>query len=317
VSGAAIERLVRNTNVMLDAARNEGPAGYDRAAATLLGFTRSFRIAHLLHRTLRISAPLQREVSIRFETLLTRSLTLEVLGRFVPLRLGPLLGEAVAGQLAEVVAGRATATARALDALRLQYPDHAETLERRFLQQSGLRLLVSRYRDLFEEGLIGGELLHNLEHEGSARVLTAKLPPLDLGLQTEELIGSFSMFAGLDEPELKALARLFRSRLLVPDELVIRKGDRGRGMFFISSGAVEVVLPQERVRLGSGEFFGEMALLDQQPRNSDVISLGYGLVLELPAADFARFLASYPRARAEIERTAAARAQVIAQASAS
>ena len=124
----------------------------------------------------------------------------------------------MAQHLAEVVAGRADATARALDALRLQYPDHAETLERRFLQQSGLRLLVSRYRDLFDEGLIGGELFHNLEHEHSARLLTDKLPPLDLGLQTEELIGSFSMFAGLEAAELKALARLFRPRLLVPDE---------------------------------------------------------------------------------------------------
>jgi len=116
---------------------------------------------------------------------------------------------------------------------------------------------------------------------------------------------------------LKALARLFRPRLLVPDELVIRRGDRGRGMFFISSGAVEVVLPQERVRLGSGEFFGEMALLDQRPRNSDVISLGYGRALELPAADFERFIAKYPHARAEIELTAAARVQATAQTSAS
>jgi monovalent cation:H+ antiporter, CPA1 family len=317
VSGAAIERLVRNTNFMLDAARHEDTPGYHRAAAALLQFTRGFRIAHFLHRTLRLDAPLQREVSIRFETLLTRRLTLEVLGRFVPLRLAPLLGAPVAHRLVAVIANRAAAIARALDALRLQYPEHADTLERRFLQQSGLRLLVLRYRDLFDEGLIGGELLHNLEHEDSARLLTDKLPPLDLGLQTAELIGSFSMFAGLKEPELKALARLFRPRLLVPDELVIRKGDRGRGMFFISSGAVEVVLPHERVRLGSGDFFGEMALLDNRLRNSDVISLGYGRVLELPAGDFQRFLANYPRVRAEIERTAAARAQATAQAGAS
>ena len=53
VSGVAIERLVRNTNFMLDAARNEGAAGYDRTAAALLGFSRGFRVAHFLHRTLR------------------------------------------------------------------------------------------------------------------------------------------------------------------------------------------------------------------------------------------------------------------------
>jgi CPA1 family monovalent cation:H+ antiporter len=313
VSGAAIERLLHNTNFILDAARTEGRAGYDRAACELLGFTRGFRIAHFLHRTMDISGPLQREVSIRFETLLTRRLALEVLAQVARQRLRPVLGESVARTLTEVVAGRSEATARALDALRLQYPGHAELLETRFLQQSGLRLLISRYRDLFEEGLIGGELFDDLEHEHAGRLLSGKLPPLDLGLQTEELIRSLSLFAGLEPAELKALAPLLRPRLLVPDELIIRKGERGRGMFFISSGAVEVMLPSGRVRLGSGDFVGEMALLSGQPRNSDVISLGYGRVLELAAADFQRFLAKYPRAKAEIELTAQARTRADAR----
>ena len=317
VSGAAIERLLRNTNLILDAARTEGRAGYDRAACELLGFSRGFRVAHFLHRTMHIARPLQREVSIRFETLLTRRLALEVLARFTGMRLKPLLGTSVASTLREVVAGRAEATARALDALRLQYPEHAEILERRFLQQSGLQLLIRRYHDLFEEGLIGGELFDDLENEHAGQLLSGRLPPLDLGLQTEELIRSFSMFANLEEAELKALATLFRPRLLVPDEVIIRKGERGRGMFFISSGAVEVVLPNERVRLGSGEFFGEMALLSRGVRSADVVSLGYGRVLELAAADFRRFLDNYPRARAEIERTAAARTRSGARLSAS
>ena len=317
VSGAAIERLLHNTNIILDAARNEGREGYDRAACELLSFTRSFRVAHFLHRTLNISAPLQYEVSIRFETLLTRRLTLEVLARFTRHRLQPMLGEAVVRTLDEVVAGRSEATARALDALRLQYPGHADILESRFLEQSGLRLLISRYRDLYEEGLIGGEVFRDLEHEHAGQLLSGKLPPLDLGLQTDELIRSFPMFAGLEDVELKALATLLRPRLLVPDEIIIRKGERGRGMFFISSGAVEVVLPHERVRLGSGEFFGEMALLSHRSRNADVISLGYGRVLELPAPDFQRFLDKYPRARAEIETTAAARARAGARQTAS
>ena len=309
VSGAAIERLLHNTNFILDAARTEGPEGYDRAAATLLGFGRTFRLAHFLHRAMHIDGPLQREVSIRFEMLLTRRLALEGLALFASRQLRALLGQEIARRLGEVVAARADATARALAALRLQYPDHADALESRFLQQSGRQLLMSRYRDLFEEGLIGGELYHDLEREHSDRRLSGRLPPLDLGLQTEELIGSFEMFAGLEPAELKALVLLFRPRLLVPDEAIIKKGNRGRGMFFISSGAVEVVLPNERVRLGSGEFVGEMALLSRRRRQADVVSLGYGRVLELAAADFQRFLSNYPRAKAEIERIAKARTQ--------
>ena len=136
-----------------------------------------------------------------------------------------------------------------------------------------------------------------------------ELPPLDRGLRTEELLARFEMFAGLGAPELRALARLFRSRLLVPDENVIRKGERGNAMFLISSGAVEVVLPNQRVRLGSGDFFGEMALLSGRPRGADVIALGYCTVLVLSAGDFRRFLRNYPSARAEIDRIADERAR--------
>ena len=254
VSGAAIEQLLHNTNRILDAARSEGREGYDRIACQLLAFPRRFRVAHLLHRTLHIAGPLQREISIRFEVLLTRHLALEELAQFAGTRLEPMLGRPVVAVLHEIIALRAEAIVRALDALRLQYPEHARTLEARFLEQSGLQLLILRYRDLFEEGLIGGELFDDLEQEHARQLLSDRLPPLDLGLQTEQLIRSFPMFAGLDEIELKAVVRVLRPRLLVPDEIIIRKGERGRSMFFIESGAVEVVLPGQRVRSAAAIF---------------------------------------------------------------
>jgi monovalent cation:H+ antiporter, CPA1 family len=305
VSGAAIERLLRNTNLILDAARAEGRVGYNRAARELLEFPRAFRVANLLHRTLRLARPLQRQISIRFESLLIRRLALDELVRFVDSRLAALLGERVAELLGEVIAARSEATTRALDALRLQYPEYAESLEQRFLRQSGFRLSLSRFHDLYEEGLIGKEVFEDLEREHSAvRSLTDELPPLDLGLRAEDLLAQFEMFAGLGAAELRAIARIFRPRLLVPGEVVIRKGDRGNAMFLISSGAVEVVLPNGKVRLGSGDFFGEMALLSRRPRQADVVALGYCRVLVLSAADFRRFLRNYPQARAEINRIA-------------
>jgi monovalent cation:H+ antiporter, CPA1 family len=308
VSGAAIERLLRTTNRVLDAAEDEGLVGYNRAAGTLLDFSRGFRIANLLHRIIHLDRPLQRQISIRFETLLIRRLALDDLERFTRSRLQPLLGASVAELLGEVVSARAENTARVLDALGLQYPDHAAALERRFLQQSGRRLLISRYRDLYDEGLIGRELLDDLEREHTAgRLVSAELAPLDLGLRTEELIANVDMFAGLGAAERRALAPRFRPRLLVPDEVIIRKGDRGNAMFLISSGAVEVVLPKRKVRIGSGSFFGEMALLSGHPRQADVVALGYCRVLVLSAADFRRFLREYPGAKAEIDRVAEVR----------
>src|ERR1700719_2488521 len=143
VSGAAIERLLRNTNLILDSARAEGRVGYNRAARALLGFPRAFRGANFLHRRLNLARPLQRQISIRFETLLIRRLALEELARFIESRLHALLGERVAELLGEVIAARSEATTRALDALRLQYREYAEALEQRFLSESVFRLALA------------------------------------------------------------------------------------------------------------------------------------------------------------------------------
>jgi CPA1 family monovalent cation:H+ antiporter len=106
---------------------------------------------------------------------------------------------------------------------------------------------------------------------------------------------------------LERVCRLLRPRLAIPHERIIRKGERGDAVFFVSSGAVEVVLPVHRVRLGSGEFFGEMALLSGRPRQADVVALTYCQLLVLPRSDFEQFIAANPEARATINRVAEAR----------
>src|SRR6201998_1611800 len=107
-----------------------------------------------------------------------------------------------------MIATRSEATTRARDALRLQYPEYAEALEQRFLRQSGFRLALSRFHDLYDEGLIGKEVFEDLEREQAAvSSLRDELPPLDLGLRAEDLLAQFEMLAGLGVAELRALAR--------------------------------------------------------------------------------------------------------------
>ena len=122
------------------------------------------------------------------------------------------------------------------------------------------------------------------------------------------LIERLDILSGLDRSvSWRCVAQLLRSRFTVPNERIIRRGDRGDAVFFIASGAVEVRLPARRVRLGSGEFFGEMALLSGRPRRADVVSLTYCRLLVLRKSDFERFLAANPEAKAEINRIAEAR----------
>ena len=68
-----------------------------------------------------------------------------------------------------------------------------------------------------------------------------------------------------------------------------------------------MALPAGSVRLGSGEFFGEMALLSGQPRQADIKALTYCRLLILRKADFEQFMTANPEARETINRTAASR----------
>jgi monovalent cation:H+ antiporter, CPA1 family len=67
VSSTAIERLLRQTDLLLDAAKTDGAAGYARGAAGLLAYSSGFRFAHFLHRQFAIERLLQQAISVRFE----------------------------------------------------------------------------------------------------------------------------------------------------------------------------------------------------------------------------------------------------------
>jgi CPA1 family monovalent cation:H+ antiporter len=78
-------------------------------------------------------------------------------------------------------------------------------------------------------------------------------------------------------------------------------------MYFISSGAVEVAVGRTKVRLGRGDFVGELALLDDHRRRADVTALGYCQLLVLSADAFKRLVAMDPGIREAINRVGAER----------
>jgi CPA1 family monovalent cation:H+ antiporter len=214
----------------------------------------------------------------------------------------------VAEILGDIVEQRLDATAKALDALRVQYPAYAEALERRFLMQYAVRLEGDEYETLFEEGLIGQELHNDLRREVELRrTATARRPRLDLGLEVRELVWGFPLFSPLDAEQLAKISALLKPRFAVPGEVLIRSGERGNAMFFISSGAVEVAVGKRKIVLGRGDFVGELALLSNRLRRADVTALGYCHLLVLAAEDFRTVLATDAKIREHINRIAADR----------
>lgn len=117
------------------------------------------------------------------------------------------------------------------------------------------------------------------------------------GLQIRQLVDRFPIFADLDHQGWEDLLLLFRPRSAVPGERVIRAGDRADAAYFITAGAVVVAVGDQEIRLGPGEFFGEMALLSGQRRSADVTAIDYCRLLVLEQRDFRSFLSRYPQLR--------------------
>jgi len=306
-SPAAVQVLLQNADALAEGARDEGRVGYRRAAAQTLSFSTLFRFAYFLHRHLGILRPLADRLAERVELLLVTRLLMDRLLAFNDRRIGAIFGKRIAKITGEMIRLRRQAASFALDALRRQYPDYLATLEVRSLRQSALRQEMGRYKALFDEGLIPRELYEDLERRIARTRTTEARPRLDLGLDTRRLVERLDMLSGLEEHQLDRVAKLLRPRFTVPGERIVRAGDRADACYFIASGAAEVRQPDRTIGLGSGDFFGELALLTGRPRQADVVALSFCRLLTLRKADFEAFLAANPETKALITRIAKAR----------
>lgn len=126
----------------------------------------------------------------------------------------------------------------------------------------------------------------------------------------EELVNRFPLFAGLTPEQREVLILHFRPQDAQPGERLIRAGDPGDAVYFISSGAVEVSVGKRRIKLNAGDFFGEMALITGQRRSADVTAVDYTKLLTLSQRDFRECLRKYPGIRDRISALATQREEM-------
>jgi CRP/FNR family transcriptional regulator, cyclic AMP receptor protein len=86
-----------------------------------------------------------------------------------------------------------------------------------------------------------------------------------------EALRRVPLFAELDRHEVEQIARLFKERRFSEGETVVREGSGGAAFFLIDSGEATVTVGgAERTTLQPGDYFGEIALIDEGSRSATI-----------------------------------------------
>lgn len=120
-----------------------------------------------------------------------------------------------------------------------------------------------------------------------------------MSLTTDEKAAALArvpLFAGISGESMAHLAAATGEQEFAAGQFVVRQGQVGTGLYLIVSGSVKVMRgADELARLGGGEFFGELSVIDQQPRNASVQAAEPTTCLALASWDLLALLESDPQ----------------------
>jgi voltage-gated potassium channel len=129
-------------------------------------------------------------------------------------------------------------------------------------------------------------------------------------LRTWDLVAKVPFFNNVGASIIADVARLLRPRDYPARAVIMRRGEPGDCMYFIASGEVEVRLRPGTVRLGAGEFVGEIALLTGEPRNATIVAAEPCTLLTLDVVDFRQLLGRQPDLARVVSEEAERRLQI-------
>jgi len=110
-------------------------------------------------------------------------------------------------------------------------------------------------------------------------------------VSTWHLVAKVPFFTRLQASQIAEIAGLLKLSRAIKGEVLMREGDTGECMYFIVSGQVEVKGKAGTFILKTGDFFGEIALIERCPRTATVKAISRTQLLILDARDFHKFVA--------------------------
>jgi voltage-gated potassium channel len=99
------------------------------------------------------------------------------------------------------------------------------------------------------------------------------------------MVARVPLFSELNAAEIADIMRLLRAQQIEAGEVLARRGEPAHSMYFVAAGEVEIELKDQRLRLGTGHFFGEIAALRRARRSATITAITRTSLLVLDAHD--------------------------------
>ena len=127
------------------------------------------------------------------------------------------------------------------------------------------------------------------------------------------------LFAGLEAEALQRLRDGARMRVYPAGSIVVNQGDEGNGLYIVQSGRLKVFLMDEQGRevtlslLGPGDYFGELALIDDEPRSASVMALERSELTQIARGTFHALMEEQPSCRQRVMRNLAGQVRTLTE----
>ena len=105
-----------------------------------------------------------------------------------------------------------------------------------------------------------------------------------------DVLGELPLFAQLPKRRLRKIARHAQFKEFAPGDTIVVAGARGDSFYVILSGEAMALRKPAAHTLGAGDYFGEIALLDGEPRSATVVATAELHVMRLPRRTFLELL---------------------------
>jgi CRP-like cAMP-binding protein len=127
-------------------------------------------------------------------------------------------------------------------------------------------------------------------------------------VELQQQLASVPLLAGLDDRIRRRLGEIGKRRTYAAEEAIVKEGSTGTALYIILSGKVRVEREGASIStLAPGEFFGELALIEEHPRSATVVAVEETDCLLLPAWEFTALLQEHPEIAVPIMRALIAR----------